>query len=100
MLLEAGRALDAREQFAIIVTERPAFMDAAVMLGLASYLAGDGLGARAIWDDCRERRPEDPRVEAYLAMLERSDTSGAELVSTAPLPAIGRPAKGARKKKK
>jgi tetratricopeptide (TPR) repeat protein len=100
MLLEAGRALDAREQFGIIVAERPAFMDAAVMLGLASYLAGDGLSARDIWNDCRERRPEDPRVEAYLAMLERSDTSGAELVSSAPPPATGRPAKGGRKKKK
>jgi hypothetical protein len=75
-------------------------MDAAVMLGLASYLAGDGLSARDTWNDCRERRPEDPRVEAYLAMLERSDSSGAELVSAAPPPATGRPAKGGRKKKK
>lgn len=73
LLIEAGRALDAREQFAIIVRSRPTYLDAAAMLGLACYLAGDGLGARAVWEDCRERRPEDPRVEAYLAMLARND---------------------------
>lgn len=73
LLLEGGRALEAREQFEIIVRERPAYLDAAAMLGLACYLAGDGLAARAVWESCRERRPEDPRVEAYLAMLDRAD---------------------------
>src|SRR5256885_14702106 len=75
MLLEAGRALDAREHFEIIVRARPNYLDAAAMLGLACYLAGDGLAARAVWEDCRERRPEDPRVEAYLAMLARNDSA-------------------------
>src|SRR5919109_4544610 len=75
LLLEAGRALDAREHFEIIVRARPNYLDAAAMLGLACYLAGDGLAARAVWEDCRERRPEDPRVEAYLAMLARNDTA-------------------------
>jgi hypothetical protein len=46
------------------------------MLGLASYLSGDGLSARVVWEDCRRRRPEDPRVEAYLAMLDRGDLIG------------------------
>jgi tetratricopeptide (TPR) repeat protein len=73
VLLEAGRALDAREQFETIVRARPNYLDAAAMLGLACYLAGDGLAARDVWLACRERRPEDPRVEAYLAMLERGD---------------------------
>ncbi|PYP91422.1 MAG: hypothetical protein DMD34_15880 [Gemmatimonadetes bacterium] len=75
MLLEAGRALDAREHFEIIVRARPTYLDAAAMLGLACYLAGDGLAAKAVWEDCRERRPEDPRVEAYLAMLARNDAA-------------------------
>jgi len=57
------------------------------MLGLACYLAGDGLAARTVWEECRERRPEDPRVEAYLAMLQRND-------SAPPPPAA--PAKGTR----
>jgi len=59
------------------VRDRPTYLDAAAMLGLACYLAGDGLAARAVWEACRERRPEDPRVEAYLAMLARSDVAPA-----------------------
>lgn len=73
LLLETGRPLDAREQFETIVRARPTHLDAAAMLGLACYLSGDGLAARDVWRACRERRPEDPRVEAYLAMLERGD---------------------------
>src|SRR2546429_2386602 len=74
MLLEAGPALAAREHFEILVRPRPTSLDAAAMLGLACYLAGDGLAAKAGWEECRERRPEDPRVEAYLAMLARNDS--------------------------
>lgn len=85
LLLEAGRALDAREQFETIVRARPTYLDAAAMLGLACYLSGDGLAARDVWRACRDRRPEDPRVEAYLAMLERGDAvtvdSGASVAS-------------------
>jgi len=77
LLLEAGRALDAHEHFQTIVRERPSFLDAAAMLGLACYLAGDGLAARAVWEELRARRPEDPRVEAYLALLSRSDIPAA-----------------------
>ena len=40
-------------------------------LGLARYLSGDTDGARAVWRDCRERLPDDARVDAYLAMVER-----------------------------
>jgi tetratricopeptide (TPR) repeat protein len=75
LLLEAGRALDAHEQFERIVREHPSFLDAAAMLGLACYLSGDGLAARAVWQELRARRPEDPRVEAYLALLSRSDVT-------------------------
>lgn len=101
LLLEAGRALEAHEHFQTIVRERPAFLDAAAMLGLASYLAGDGLAARAVWEELRARRPEDPRVEAYLALLSRSDVapvaSGAGPAST---PSPTPPPKAERKKKK
>ncbi|MBI1968032.1 MAG: tetratricopeptide repeat protein [Gemmatimonadetes bacterium] len=92
LLLEAGRALDAREQFDVIVRARPNYLDAAAMLGLACFLAGDGLAARQVWKECRERRPEDPRVEAYLALLDRND---AALAVAAPKP----PARGGKKKK-
>ena len=70
LLLEAGRVLEAREQFEVIVRDRPNFLDASAMLGLACYLSGDGLTARRVWVDLKERRPEDPRVEAYLGMLD------------------------------
>src|SRR5204863_63869 len=56
---------------------RPNYLDAAALLGLACCLAGDGLGAKRVWEACRDRRPEDPRVEAYLAMLARNDTGAA-----------------------
>ena len=75
MLLEAGRTLEAHEHFQTIVRERPSFLDAAAMLGMACYLAGDGLAARAVWEELRARRPEDPRVEAYLALLSASDVA-------------------------
>ena len=94
LLLEAGRALDAHEHFQTIVRERPSFLDAAAMLGLASYLAGDGLAARAVWEELRARRPEDPRVEAYLALLGRSDV--APVAATAD----HEPAPSRKKKKK
>ena len=38
----------------------------------AHYLAGDALGAREIWRACLTRRPENARVDAYLAMLGRT----------------------------
>jgi len=99
LLLDSGRALQAREQFELIVRDQPHFLDAAAMLGLACFLAGDGLSARAVWEECRERRPEDPRVEAYLAMLGRSDVPP----STPPLPsppaASARAPRGGKRKK-
>src|SRR5438067_6986841 len=98
LLLEAGRALDAHEHFLTIVRERPSFLDAAAMLGLACYLAGDGLAARAVWEELRARRPEDPRVEAYLALLSRSDVTPVPAgVNAEPNDA---PASAQRKKKK
>ena len=72
------------------------------MLGLACYLAGDGLGAKQVWEACRERRPEDPRVEAYLAMLARNDTGVAAVVAEDPSPSDSPPpaAKGRGGKRK
>jgi hypothetical protein len=46
-------------------------VDAQAALGLARYLSGDASGAEEIWNDCLSIRPENPRVEAYLAMMER-----------------------------
>src|SRR5438876_3623264 len=97
LLLEAGRALDAHEQFQRIVRERRSCLDAAAMLGMSCYLAGDGLAARAVWEELQARRPEDPRVEAYLALLSRSDVPPAPASAGDGEPATAAPA---RKKKK
>ena len=67
VLLEAGRALEAREELEQVVAARPGFVDASAALGLARYLSGDGEGARQVWRGVLERGP-DTRVEAYLAM--------------------------------
>jgi tetratricopeptide (TPR) repeat protein len=72
LLLEANRPLEAREQLELVLRARPNFVDAQAALGLARYLSGDAAGAREVWTACLRRRPEDARVEAYLAMMERS----------------------------
>src|SRR5437762_1607510 len=46
LLPEAGRALEAHEHFQTIVRERPAYLEAAAMVGLACYLGGAGFAAR------------------------------------------------------
>jgi tetratricopeptide (TPR) repeat protein len=72
LLLEAGRPLEARDELEEVVNARPNFVDAEAALGLAHYLSGDAGGARSIWQACLARRPENARVEAYLAMLSRA----------------------------
>jgi tetratricopeptide (TPR) repeat protein len=71
LLLEAGRALEAREELESILAEHPDFLDATASLGLAHYLAGDAAAARELWARCQQRRPPDARVGAYLAMAQR-----------------------------
>jgi tetratricopeptide (TPR) repeat protein len=72
LLLEAGRALEAREALEEVVRARPSFVEAVAALGLAHYLSGDAAGARSVWEACLARQPENARVEAYLAMLTRA----------------------------
>ena len=72
LLLEVGRALEAREALEDVVAARPNFVDAVAALGLAHYLSGDAAGARNIWESSLARHPENARIEAYLAMLSRA----------------------------
>jgi tetratricopeptide (TPR) repeat protein len=72
LMMEAGRALEAREVLEEVLHARPNFVDAEAALGLARYLSGDAAGARDVWQGCLERRPENARVDAYLAMLDRA----------------------------
>jgi tetratricopeptide (TPR) repeat protein len=72
LLLDAGRPLEAREALEQVLRARPTFVDAQAALGLAHYLSGDADGAKQVWQACLARRPENARVEAYLAMLNRT----------------------------
>jgi tetratricopeptide (TPR) repeat protein len=72
LLIEAGRSLEAREALEEVLEARPNFVDAEAALGLARYLSGDAAGARDVWQGSLERRPENARVDAYLAMLDRT----------------------------
>ncbi len=69
VLLEAGHALEAREELEQVVAARPGFVDAGAALGLARYLSGDGDGAREVWRATLARRPDNPRIEAYLNLV-------------------------------
>ena len=70
-LLAAGRYLEAREELEQVLRARPQLEEARTSLGLACYLSGDTDGARDVWRECRDRRPDNAQVEAYLAMVER-----------------------------
>jgi tetratricopeptide (TPR) repeat protein len=72
VLLDAGRVLEAREALEQVHRARPTFVEAQAALGLAHYLSGDADGAREVWQACLAQRPENARVEAYLAMLSRT----------------------------
>jgi tetratricopeptide (TPR) repeat protein len=70
-LVAGGRYLEAREELERVLRVRPDFDEVRTTLGLARYLSGDTDGARAVWRDCRDRLPDDVRIDAYLAMVER-----------------------------
>lgn len=71
LLLEGGRALEAREELTLVVRELPDFIDARAALGLAHFISGDAATARDVWETCRRAGPSNTRVQAYLAMVER-----------------------------
>jgi len=75
LLLDAGKAADARTELERVVQARPQFYDARATLGLAAYSAGDLVAARATWSALHAERPEEPKVRAYLSMLDRASLS-------------------------
>ena len=72
LLLDSGNPLAAREELEKVLQARPGFVEAQGSLGLAHYLGGDASEARRIWKDALERQPENTRIEAYLAMMDRA----------------------------
>ena len=72
LLLDSGNPLGAREELEKVLQARPGFIEAQGSLGLAHYLAGDAVEARRVWRSALERQPENTRIEAYLAMMDRA----------------------------
>lgn len=72
LLLDAGNPLGAREELERVLQARPGFVEAQGSLGLAHYLSGDAVEARRVWRAALERQPENTRIEAYLAMMDRA----------------------------
>ncbi len=72
LLLDAGRSLEARSELETVVRARPQFFEARAALGLAAYVSGDAASARQVWKALQVEKPDDPRVKAYLSMLERA----------------------------
>jgi tetratricopeptide (TPR) repeat protein len=70
-LLDAARPADAATELDEILRERPDWLDAMLLRGLAAYLAGDLEQARSVWGRARERHPEEPRLDTYRSMLAR-----------------------------
>ena len=70
-MIDAGRTLEARDEAARVVRVRPAMADAKATFALASYLCGEADAARDVLEQLRAEAPGDPRVRAYLRLLER-----------------------------
>ena len=75
LLLETGRSLEARSELEAVVRARPQFYDARAALGLAAYVLGDIATARQTWSALQRDRPNEPKVRAYLSMLDRASRS-------------------------
>jgi tetratricopeptide (TPR) repeat protein len=75
LLMDAGRSGEARTELEKVVMARPQFYDARAALGLAAYSSGDVDEARVTWTALQRERPDEPKVRAYLSMLERAGRS-------------------------
>jgi len=71
LYMDEGRYERARLELEGIVALRPQMTDAWVSLGMARYLMKDHGGARAAWDEGKRIAPNDARVNACLALLNR-----------------------------
>ena len=72
MLLEVGRSLEALEELETLAAAKPDAINIHGTLGLAHYVSGETGRAKEIWTKIQEQHPDDSRVRAYLAMLERA----------------------------
>jgi tetratricopeptide (TPR) repeat protein len=70
-LLEHGDYHEAGGTIDHALRERPDWLDAMLIRGLAFYLQGDLDEAGRMWERASARHPEEPRLEIYRSMLAR-----------------------------
>ena len=70
-LVEDGRFEEAGTVLDSVLLDRPSWLDAMLLRGLAAYLQGDLDAAGMIWTEASKRHPEEPRLEIYRSMLMR-----------------------------
>jgi tetratricopeptide (TPR) repeat protein len=70
-LIDAGAPQEAIGELETILRDRPEWVDAMLLRGLAAYLAGDLEQAKSVWDRASALYPEEPRLETYRSMLAR-----------------------------
>lgn len=71
VLLEHGEHREAWQALDEVLRQRPNWLDAMLLQGLAAYLDGDLDEARRVWEEASARHPEEPRLEIYRSMLAR-----------------------------
>lgn len=70
-LLEHGEHHAAWQALDEVLRQRPNWLDAMLLQGLAAYLDGDLEEAKRVWEEASARHPEEPRLEIYRSMLAR-----------------------------
>ena len=70
-LIDHGQPSEAAAVLDDVLNDRPTWLAAMLLRGLAAYLHGDLDAAGTIWDDASRRHPEEPRLETYRSMLAR-----------------------------
>lgn len=75
-LLEWQHYTEAAEALDLVLAVRPTLLEAMLLRGLASYLAGDRQAAERLWDRAAASHPGEARVETYRSMLARGSGGG------------------------
>jgi len=70
-LIDSGAPNEAAAELETVLRDRPEWIDAMLLRGLAAYLAGDLEHAKSVWDSASALYPDEPRLETYRSMLAR-----------------------------
>lgn len=70
-LMEAGNFSEAARELDDLLLQRPDWLDALLVRGLAAYLEGRLDTAGRVWEEAGRTHPSEPRLEIYRNMLAR-----------------------------